>query len=1446
MKKGKRPLALVVAVSLLAGLAPMSSTSYAEETEATLNETLLLEDDFSSNEWNTTVASPIGWWRYDSGANYVGALDDENGTAPLGNQNSNRNLYESSDNDGKLTDVHIKSKVCVTGDVTTNTSAMYHMLIARGTAEGKDGIVFGFKTDNNANKSSLIVALYEQNSTFTSTYVETAAIYPTEDAYELELYVIGESLVIAKCNSETIFAGNVSDTISGSGYCGIIDRLASSDSSATTYGGENGYQKGGYFDDFSISTITLDSFNVNGSVVADKTGNGKADISIMSGDVKVTDMEDVNVTVSEITAPTLRYIDLREESAITLHGLCMEANSPTFARMDLDVAEEIAGSTEFSKTSVYTHARESAGGRMRFSTDSSVIAIKAEFPSYISDYATEMGAGKTGFDVYVDTEAGSTYYGTISPTDAQLPTENKTWSYEGQIEFDTQETRNITIYFPITNEVSEVSVGVEENATVASNAITYDDAKPIVFYGSSITQGGVATKPGLTYVNTVGRMLGRDYIDLGVWGSAKGETEFANYIAGLDMSMFVFDYDHNAPNAQHLADTHYAFYEIVRAVHSDIPIIFITRPNEYGDWEKHKEVIQGNHTKAVAAGDTNVYFIDGQTFFAGQTDCLADGVHPTDKGHSLMAASIGPVLADILGETLPVQVTDAGTGASNLTSSLNEGKYLVTLKDELPVTTKTAKVEKVFVVSDLSKAVTSMSDTRWTGSTAATPTPKFKVDGSGKATLTPSGSTAAGLSVLNVGENNGSYTNFYTEYTLTVSGLTGTTNEEGKYRSDINNVFSIDSYGSEDTSKSWLATMFYDNRTSQVNGGKEFWARLTDLNGTHKNYSDSTSATDGIEIGTPVKVGMLVYDHTITLFFNDVEAATVTDDNATYTGWFGISQSYATGTAIVENFIYVPLEKEIVDFEMAEIEDVQLYDEITTPSVTPVYNWPNGSGEATTDGVTIEGFDNTRLGEQTVTVKYTENNVTFSKKVMVKVVDDSIKTIISEDFEENGLSNSDEWTTLKNVSLVDDGKLVMNSEATAQMSSGVNAGCLETTLTISDTTLTSLGKAVDFKYQVDNRNYIILRLTVAKDAEGIEKSELQVYAYIDNKLSSSAPYTINHFALNTQYKVCFKVIGNYVEVKVNGEVVQKLQRSLGDTNDLITGNGRFGFETTSNATVTMDDLSVVKYTPYTIKKDETITLQNCTYTDISDSSKSWPRSAFYSGEQVVLAVSEEQQLAVGGLTYTLDGVADSATYSVFERLYDKDTKPEVCNQFKFKMPSCNITLNAKYYDKTSEKANIGARDTGIREKDGTYKYGLRFSSRAYTTYTSGEVIYTLKEVGTLLFNGDVTITNDILSDCYQTKNNGKKLYNENDVLIGKCIPATKAQNICDDFWDWGVILTYQDSYEGTNLYEKEYKAYAYAVYVDSNGNEVVHFASDAKSATHSYNAVAEAIGWSTH
>ena len=118
----------------------------------------------------------------------------------------------------------------------------------------------------------------------------------------------------------------------------------------------------------------------------------------------------------------------------------------------------------------------------------------------------------------------------------------------------------------------------------------------------------------------------------------------AEYLTGIDCSLFFMAYDGNAPSPEYLEQTHYPFYEIYRKARKDVPIIFMSVPcfENYTYTEKRREVLRQSYRKAREAGDDNVYFIDGETLF-GDKDreiCTVEGIHPNDLGFYRMAEAI--------------------------------------------------------------------------------------------------------------------------------------------------------------------------------------------------------------------------------------------------------------------------------------------------------------------------------------------------------------------------------------------------------------------------------------------------------------------------------------------------------------------------------------------------------------------------------------------------------------------------------------------------------------------------------------------------------------------------------------------------------------------------------------------------------------------------------------
>ena len=291
---------------------------------------------------------------------------------------------------------------------------------------------------------------------------------------------------------------------------------------------------------------------------------------------------------------------------------------------------------------VYALHANTAGGRIRFSTDSSFVAIKVKYgdTGKMPHFAI---SGSAGFDLFETGKNGGYIGSFIPPFDVRK-------SYEGIIRLDSAKKRELLINFPTYSEVKEISIGLSPEASVQP-ANPYSIETPYVFYGSSITQGGCVSKPGSTYEALLSNEFDADYINLGFSGSAKGEDEIAQHIASLDMSIFFFDYDHNAPDHTHLSATHEKMFKIIRKAHPQLPVIFMSRPKYSldGDDIKRREIIFTTYKNAVDGGDENVYFIDGPELMKYvKTLGTVDNTHPTDSGFFSMYLALRPVVEKII------------------------------------------------------------------------------------------------------------------------------------------------------------------------------------------------------------------------------------------------------------------------------------------------------------------------------------------------------------------------------------------------------------------------------------------------------------------------------------------------------------------------------------------------------------------------------------------------------------------------------------------------------------------------------------------------------------------------------------------------------------------------------------------------------------------------------
>ena len=354
----------------------------------------------------------------------------------------------------------------------------------------------------------------------------------------------------------------------------------------------------------------------------------------MANEQRIEHVDPNMIVDPKIKEPDVQFYDVREEP-FKVYGLYNYREEPDFKRMPDDVAKSVNDGVAY----LYL---QTAGGRVRFSTDSQYVGIRAIMP-YVSYYDHMPMTGSSAFDLYVDEpETGISRFHRSFRPDFGIKT-----GYEALNRFPDRKLRHFTIHFPTYSNVRSLQIALQKDATLGEG-MKYLDVPPIVYYGSSITQGGCASRPGNTYQSVLSQRLNIDHINLGFSGNGKGEDSMVDYMASLKMSAFVSDYDHNAPNVEHLRNTHCKMYQKIRAAHPDIPYIMLSRPDfdsafgNYDDNILRRNVIYDTYRYARQTGDKNVYFIDGESIFRGKYSnmCTVDGSHPTDLGFALMADTI--------------------------------------------------------------------------------------------------------------------------------------------------------------------------------------------------------------------------------------------------------------------------------------------------------------------------------------------------------------------------------------------------------------------------------------------------------------------------------------------------------------------------------------------------------------------------------------------------------------------------------------------------------------------------------------------------------------------------------------------------------------------------------------------------------------------------------------
>ena len=212
------------------------------------------------------------------------------------------------------------------------------------------------------------------------------------------------------------------------------------------------------------------------------------------------------------------------------------------------------------------------------------------------------------------------------------------------------------INLPLYNGVKEFALGVAPDSRIeAPSPWASGVTKPVVFYGTSITHGGCCTRPGLGFVNIVGRELQVPVYGLGFSGSGVMEYELSDVISRIDASCYVLDClwnmslkEEQSPGRS-VEGNYEKFIRNLRAKRPGVPIVMAEHCNVFGNKKDDRDIfIRKLYDKLVAEGWKNLVYLPNDAMYTGDYEGTVDGCHPNDLGMMSMAKAFSKAVATAL------------------------------------------------------------------------------------------------------------------------------------------------------------------------------------------------------------------------------------------------------------------------------------------------------------------------------------------------------------------------------------------------------------------------------------------------------------------------------------------------------------------------------------------------------------------------------------------------------------------------------------------------------------------------------------------------------------------------------------------------------------------------------------------------------------------------------
>ncbi|MCC6682050.1 MAG: SGNH/GDSL hydrolase family protein [Phycisphaeraceae bacterium] len=217
--------------------------------------------------------------------------------------------------------------------------------------------------------------------------------------------------------------------------------------------------------------------------------------------------------------------------------------------------------------------------------------------------------------------------------------------------------RRFMLYLPLYNGLTQLEIGVPREATL--NKVAPSPDLPLCFYGTSITQGGCASRPGMAYPAIISRRLNMPHFNFGFSGNGRMHLEMARFLAELNVAIYILD---SLPNmvAADITERYAAFVDILRQTHPDTPIVLIESihyqnehllPNSRRTFDSNA-ALNVEYNKMLDKGVAGLSLVRGEDLLGHDNEATVDGTHATDLGFMRISDVLTPHIAQRLGRTL--------------------------------------------------------------------------------------------------------------------------------------------------------------------------------------------------------------------------------------------------------------------------------------------------------------------------------------------------------------------------------------------------------------------------------------------------------------------------------------------------------------------------------------------------------------------------------------------------------------------------------------------------------------------------------------------------------------------------------------------------------------------------------------------------------------------------